>query len=132
IEPNPPSPTSSSAFYTTTIKSALTSVWQWSLLKVEEFRKKNWKHGIKLDRTSCPGLVPSADSPEPDTEVLHGSSSNTSSPEPEPEPVPSITATAPMPNMKFGFSQNNGLKLTFRQAPFVAFATIYISTRVFI
>ncbi|KAI3900099.1 hypothetical protein MKW98_000999 [Papaver atlanticum] len=45
IEPNPPSPTSSSAFYTTTIKSALTSVWQWSLLKVEEFRKKNWKHG---------------------------------------------------------------------------------------
>ncbi|KAI3944716.1 hypothetical protein MKW98_021174 [Papaver atlanticum] len=41
---------------------------------------------IKLDTTSCPGLVPSADSPESDTEVLHGSSSNTSSPEPEPEP----------------------------------------------
>ncbi|XP_026378167.1 protein YLS3-like [Papaver somniferum] len=85
---------------------------------------------IKLDTTSCPGLVPSADSPAPGIQVLQGTSSNTSSPEPEPELVPPMTAMAPMPNM--GFRKSNGQKLTFRQAPFVAFATIYLLTRAFI
>ncbi|RZC61151.1 hypothetical protein C5167_022902 [Papaver somniferum] len=83
---------------------------------------------IKLDTTSCPGLVPSADSPAPDIQVLQGTSSNTSSP--EPEPVPPMAAMAPMPNM--GFRKSNGQKLTFRQAPFVAIATIYLLTRAFI